>query len=258
MIDIHTHILPGLDDGAQDLEAALQMAQAAAADGIDRIIATPHVITGSFDYSREQILTAVNQLNAEITARQIPVQILPGGEYRLEADLPARLRAGNVLTLNDSRAYLLVELPSSLLPPDYERFIYDIQVQGIIPIIAHPERNKVIMKNPAILKKMTDRGIMAQLTTASVTGDFGKEIHKCARQLIEQGSVQFLASDAHTHEGHRSLNLSGARDTIKKDYGDVYAQVLVEENPSRLINGRDLRPQPPPTKPSLLTRLLNR
>lgn len=258
MIDIHTHILPGLDDGAQDLEAALLMARAAAADGIDRIIATPHVISGSFDYSREQILTAVKELNAEITARQIPVQILPGGEYRLEADLPARLQAGDVLTLNDSRAYLLVELPSSLLPPDYERFIYDIQVQGIIPIIAHPERNKVIMKNPAILKKLTDRGIMAQLTSASVTGEFGKEIQKCSRQLIEQGSVQFLASDGHSHEGRRSLNLSAACDAVKKPYGDEYARILVEENPSRLINGRDLRPQPQPTKPSFINRLLGR
>lgn len=258
MIDIHTHILPGLDDGAQDLEAALLMVQAAAADGISQVIATPHVITGSFDYSREQILDAVTELNAEITARQIPVQILPGGEYRLEADLPARLRAGNVLTLNDNHTYLLVELPSSLLPPDYERVIYDIQVQGIIPVIAHPERNLVIMRNPAILQKLTERGILAQITSASVTGEFGKEIQKCARQLIEQGSVQFLASDAHTHEGRRSLGLSAARDAVQKQYGDDFAQVLVKENPSRLINGRDLRPQPQPTKPSLITRLLGR
>ena len=256
MIDIHTHILPGLDDGARDIEHALRMAQAAAADGITRIIATPHVISGGFDYSREQILAAVSELNAEITARQIPVQILPGGEYRLEADLPARLRAGSVLTLNDSRAYLLVEMPATLLPPDYERVLYEIQLQGVTPVIAHPERNQVIMKNPEILKKMTERGILAQLTSASITGEFGKEIQKCSRQLIEQGSIQFLASDAHTYKGRRSPRLSAARDAVNKQYGIDYARALVEDNPARLLTGRDLPPQPQLTKPSWLHRLL--
>ena len=258
MIDIHTHILPGLDDGAKDPESAVKMAQAAANDGISRLIATPHVITGSFDYSPEQINVAVQELNAALTARQIPVQILPGGEYRLESDLPARLRAGSVLTLNDSRAWLLVELPSSLLPPDYERILYEIQLQGVTPIIAHPERNQVIIKKPEILKKLTERGIMAQLTSASITGDFGQEIQKCSRRLIEQGSIQCLASDAHTYKGHRSLGLSAARDAIKKRYGEDYARALVEDNPARMLTGQTLPPQPQPTKPSWLQRILGR
>lgn len=258
MIDIHTHILPGLDDGARDLEQALQMASAAAREGIIRIIATPHVISGSFDYSREQILAATAALNEEINARQIPVQILPGGEYRLEADLPERLRDGSALTLGDSRAYLLVEMPAALLPPDYERVLYEIQLQGVTPVIAHPERNQVIMKNPAILHKLSERGILAQLTSASVTGEFGKETQKCSCRLIEQGSIQFLASDAHTHEGRRSPRLTEARDYIVKSYGRDYAQALVQDNPERLLSGRGLSPPPQLTKPSWLQRLRRR
>jgi len=258
MIDIHTHILPGLDDGARDLEAALQMARAAANDGIRCVIATPHVITGTFENERGQILAAVDELNTAISARQIPVQILPGGEYRLEADLPDRLRAGNVLTLNDNRAWLLVELPASLLPPDYERTLYNIQLQGVTPIIAHPERNQVIIKHPEILKKMSERGILAQLTSASITGSFGKEVQKCSRRLIEQGSIQFLASDAHSYKGHRGLGLTAAREMIGKHYGEDYARALVEDNPACILNGQSLSPQPQRTKPSWLHRMFDR
>jgi protein-tyrosine phosphatase len=258
MIDIHAHILPGLDDGARDLEAALQMAQAAVADGISQIIATPHVISGSFDYSRAQILAAVSSLNQELISRQIPLQILPGGEYRLEANLPARLREGTVLTLNDSHRYLLVELPATILPPYFERVIYEIQLQGVTPIIAHPERNRVIMENPQHLQTLTERGMLAQLTATSVTGDFGKEVRKSAWQLIKQGSIQFLATDAHAHDGRRSPKLSAARDAIIKQFGPDYAFSLVDDNPRRLINGQELANHPvPQTKISWTERLKN-
>ncbi|HWQ75600.1 MAG TPA: CpsB/CapC family capsule biosynthesis tyrosine phosphatase [Syntrophomonas sp.] len=258
MIDIHTHILPGFDDGAKDLETALQMAAAAAADGVDCVIATPHVITGAFDYSREQIAAAVADLNHELKARQIPVEILPGGEYRLEVDLPARLREGRVMTLNDSGAYLLVELPASLLPPDYERVLYDIQLQGVIPVIAHPERNQVIMRHHDILARLTERGIKAQITCASVTGSFGRQIQKCSRRLLEQDAVHFLASDAHTISGHRGVGLAEARDEIKRRYGENYARALSEDNPARLLKGRDIPALPPRSGLSWLQRMIGR
>lgn len=242
MIDIHAHILPGLDDGARDLETALQMARVAAADGIKKVIATPHVITGTYENSRSEILAAVNSFNQELRQQQIALEVLPGAEYRLEANLPQRLRSGEVLTLNEHTPYLLVELPAAVLPPDFERVMYEIQLQGVIPIIAHPERNHVIMEKPSILQELTARGILAQITATSVTGDFGSKIRQASFRLIKQGSVQILASDAHHHEGRRSPQLSAARAEIKKQAGDAYAYGLTAGNPSRIITGLDLEP----------------
>ncbi|MGE5458877.1 MAG: tyrosine-protein phosphatase [Methanobacterium sp.] len=250
MIDIHAHILPGLDDGAQDLETSLQMARIAAADDISQIIATPHVISTVFPNSREQILEAANQLRQALQQQKIPLELFPGGEYRLEADLPKRLQKGEILTLNDGGKYLLVELPNNVLPPFFEEVIYDIQLQGVTPIIAHPERNQVIMEKPKILKQLTDRGILAQITAASVIGDFGKEIKKSSWQLIKQGSIHFIASDAHYHSGKRSPKLSEAYAEIKKQAGEQTAQNLFIENTGRVING--LAPikasDPPPNR----------
>ncbi|MGQ9825977.1 MAG: CpsB/CapC family capsule biosynthesis tyrosine phosphatase, partial [Desulfotomaculales bacterium] len=111
MVDLHTHILPGLDDGARNEEEALEMAACAAADGIAGLIATPHFIQGQFTPSRQEILAAVGRLNAGLGGAGVPVEVLPGAEYRLEPDLPERLRRGGLLTLNDAGRHLLVELP---------------------------------------------------------------------------------------------------------------------------------------------------
>ena len=220
------------------------MARAAAADGITQMIATPHVISTSFPNSREQIMAAVISLRKELQQQQIPLEIFPGGEYRLEADLPQRIQQGRVLTLNDSTRYILIELPSSVLPPFFERVMYDIQLQVVTPIIAHPERNQVIMENPLILQSMTERGILAQITATSITGEFGKNIKKSSRQLIKQGSAHFIASDAHYHSGRRSPKLSAARAELKKQFGDELARCFVDENPARVMAGQELEKMP--------------
>lgn len=243
MIDIHAHILPGLDDGAQDMETSLQMARNAAADGIKQIIATPHVISTGFPNSREKIMEAVFSLRQALQQENIPLELFPGGEYRLEADLPQRIQQGQVLTLNDSSRYILIELPSSVLPPFFERVMYDIQLQGLTPIIAHPERNQVIMEKPQLLQRLTERGILAQITATSVTGDFGRGIKKSAWQIIKQGSAHFIASDAHHHRGRRSPKLSAAWAEVKKQTGEQAARRLINENPARVVAGLELEKQ---------------
>ncbi len=244
MIDIHTHILPGLDDGAPDLETAVQMALIAAEDGITQMIATPHVISDVYPNSREQIIMAVGQLSQELKQRQIPLEILPGAEYRLEVDLASRLQSGEVITLNDGSPYLLIELPATVLPPDYERVIYDLQLQGVTPIIAHPERNRAIMQQPQIFQALTGRGIMAQLTASSLTGGFGKEVRRASLQLLKQGSIQVIASDTHHSDGVRCPRLSAACTEITKQAGKDLTRCLVEENPRRIMNGLTLENLP--------------
>lgn len=237
LIDIHSHILPGLDDGAQDLEVSLEMARAAAADGISKIIATPHVISDDFPNDREKIMEALYLFRQTLQQEKIPLEILPGGEYRLEADLPQRLKSGEIITLNDKGSYLLVELPGTILPPFFEQVMYEIQLQGVTPIIAHPERNFVIMENPRIIKEMTDRGILAQITAASIIGDFGKDIKKSAWQLIKQGSAHFIASDSHYYKGRRSPKLSEAAAEIKKQLGEQAVLFFFHENPNCIESG---------------------
>lgn len=244
MIDIHAHILPGLDDGARDLEIALQMARAAVADNIRQMIVTPHVISEAFPNRREQILQAMHHLQQEMQQQRIPLELFPGGEYRLEADLPKKLQNGEILSLNDGGQYLLIELPNSVLPPFFEQVLYDIQLQGVTPIIAHPERNLVIMEDPRILKKLTDRGMLVQITAASLVGNFGKDVKKSAWQLTKQGSAHFIASDTHYHSGRRSPLLSEAYNEIKKKLGEQMAQILLIENPGRVINRLGLNKMP--------------
>lgn len=146
MIDIHVHILPELDDGARNLEDALEMAGQACADGISAVVATPHVVSGLYPNARETILEAVEHFSAIIEQRGIPLKIMPGAEYRLEPDLPDRLAGGELLTLNNSGRHLLVELPASHIPQYTDRVIYELLLQGVVTVIDHPERNAGFVK----------------------------------------------------------------------------------------------------------------
>ncbi len=236
MIDLHTHILPGLDDGAKDIEQSLAMAQIAADDGITMLAATPHVISGEIDNRKEDILQKVKELNDLLDSVGIPLQILPGAEYRLEPDLPQRLAAGELLTINDTGQYLLVELPATMVPDYTGRILYDLQLQGITPIIAHPERNGGFEQDPELLQDLISRGILAQITSASITGQFGKSVKKTALKILQEGSAHLIASDAHSSHG-RSPVLSGAFLELENRWGTDYARTLTAETPRLIIAG---------------------
>lgn len=236
MIDLHAHIIPGIDDGARDLEQSLAMAEVAVKDDISIIVATPHVISGVFDNSKSHILQAVADLNEILASEKIPLQILPGAEYRLEPDLPRRLAAGELLTINDTGRYLLVELPAAMVPDYTGRILYDLQLQGITPIIAHPERNVGFEQDPELLQGLISRGILTQITSTSITGQFGKSVKKTALKLLQEGSAHLIASDAHSSHG-RSPVLSGAFLELENRWGTDYARTLTAENPRLIIAG---------------------
>lgn len=239
MIDLHAHILPGFDDGAPDLGEALSMARLAAEDGIAALVATPHVIEGRYRAEKGEILFAVEQLNNELCRYGVPLRILPGAEYRLEPDLPERLARGELLTLNDGGRYLLVELPSALVPPYAERALYELQLQGITPIVAHPERNAAFCRRPDLLQALVSRGVPAQLTAGSLTGMFGREIAKAAFSFLEHGLVHLLASDAHSSAGRPPV-LSLALREVERRLGRAEAFRLGVDNPQRVVAGRPI------------------
>lgn len=236
LIDIHTHILPDMDDGAKDIEQSLAMAQIAVNDGISKIVATPHVMRGVFNNTKSQILNAADEFKQLLDSKKIPLEIVPGAEYHLEPDLPLRLAAGELLTINNLGKYLLVELPANMVPDYTGRVLYELQLQGITPIIAHPERNIGFAREPELLRDLVARGILAQITSGSIIGIFGKSVKNIACKLLNDGLAQGIASDAHSSHG-RSPVLSNAFLELERRWGMDYARSLTFDNPNLVIEG---------------------
>jgi protein-tyrosine phosphatase len=257
MIDLHSHILPGLDDGAADLKEALTMAGIAVADGIKTMVATPHVETGLYDNSRETILAAVDELRGHLQENNIPLELLPGAEYHLEPDLPGRLQRGELLTINDGGRYLLVELPAALVPEYTARVFYELQLQGVTPIIAHPERNLALTNHPSIFYELVARGAVAQLTAASFTGG-SRRAAAAARAFLAKGCVHLVATDAH-NSNKRPPHLAEAGQQVAKLAGEARSVELVSGNPLRVLQGGVLETgkieYPRQSRRSLLQRL---
>jgi protein-tyrosine phosphatase len=254
LIDIHAHILPGIDDGAQNLEQSMAMAEIAQRDGIYTMVATPHIISPKYLTGKNDILRFVADFNMRLERAGINLRILPGGEYRLEADLPERLAAGQLMTINNTGHYLMVELPSVFVPAQIERLLYQIQLQGVTPIIAHPERNQTFAGNLRLLKSFTDRGMLSQITSSSITGLFGRSIQRIVNEIIEVGSAHLLATDCHSANGRAPL-LSSAYHKIEARWGSEFAQKIARFNPKQVINGELVEIAVPRSKDSLLKRL---
>ncbi|WP_408008274.1 tyrosine-protein phosphatase [Pseudalkalibacillus sp. A8] len=242
MIDIHCHILPGVDDGAANLEHSLEMAKKAVDEGITTIIATPHY-NAHFQNSRSSIEQAVTKLNDVLQEEGINLQILPGQEPRINAELLEQLKNQEILTLCNQNKYVHIELPSNHIPKYTQSLLYEIQIQGITPIIVHPERNVEIIENPDVLFDLVNEGVLTQVTSSSLIGNFGKNIQKFSYQLIEHDLTHFIASDAHNISS-RAFHLRGAYEQVEKEF-DIKTRYQLQENPVLLINGETIMTNPP-------------
>ncbi|WP_141431107.1 tyrosine-protein phosphatase [Bacillus sp. 03113] len=237
MIDIHCHILPGVDDGPETKEESIQMAKEAVKSGIRTIIATPHHRNSRFDNLKQEIKEKVSELNGVLMNEQIPLLILPGQENRIYGELLEDYEKDEILPLSESQ-YLFIELPSDHVPGYTERLLYDIQLRGLIPIIVHPERNREIMERPEILYQFVKKGTLTQVTAASICGYFGKQIKHFSNQLIEANLTHFIASDAHNITT-RSFKLAEAYDNIESNYG-VDVVYLFTENAELLVSNQNI------------------
>ncbi|WP_121610645.1 tyrosine-protein phosphatase [Mesobacillus foraminis] len=242
MIDIHCHILPGIDDGAQHIDNSLDMAKLAVQEGIRTIIATPHHKNGRYDNPKQDIVRKVNELNERLEKESIQLTILPGQEPAINGDLLENCQKGEILSLNNT-PYQLIELPSSHVPRYTTQMLFDLQIKGLTPIIVHPERNLEIQERPELLFKMVEKGALAQLTAGAVCGKFGKRVKNLAFDLIEANLVHFIASDAHNIY-KRSFNIGQAFDTIEAKYG-VDMVYLFQENSELLVEGQNVYKEVP-------------
>lgn len=196
MIDIHSHILPGMDDGADHIDAAVHIAQKAVEDGIRIMIATPHHLNGHYDNPASVVKDAVLELGAVLVEREVPLKVLAGQEIRVTGSLLDEWDQQGLLTLSDSR-YILLELPAHFIPEYLDDILHELSLLKLVPIIAHPERNQEILRHPERLQHLLRQGALSQVTSHSITGLFGRKIQKTALDLCRSGNVHFIASDVH-------------------------------------------------------------
>lgn len=241
MIDIHAHILPGLDDGAKTWEQSLQMAQMAVEDGIKMMVATPHlfksrIIDMKQVNPKEIILQHVDELRQKLLEEKIPLEIVPGCDFPLGFESLQLLDDGRALTINDANRYLLLELPDTSLPPATEEICFHLQSKGITPIITHPERHMIFQEMPYKLKRLIDLGCLAQMTGNSLTGWFGRRVKKISRQLVKLGYIHVFATDAHDLKRRPPL-LKQALTELSRLVGENRALAMVSDIPAKIIHG---------------------
>jgi protein-tyrosine phosphatase len=242
MIDLHCHILAGIDDGAQSMEESLEMARAAVREGIDTIIATPHHKNGRYENTKQAINVKTAELNEVLIAENIPLKILTGQETAIHGELLKGITLGEVSTLNNTQ-YIFIELPVGHVPRYTEKLFYDLQVEGKIPVIVHPERNQEIIERPEILYQLIKKGALSQLTASSICGIFGKKIKGFSEHLIEANLVHFIASDAH-NTNKRGFQMAQAYDHINTRYG-VDMVYLFKENAELLVHDHNVYKEVP-------------
>jgi len=239
MIDIHSHILPNMDDGPSSWEVSLNMCRQAAANGIKTIIATPHILNGVYDNKPQAIEEKVKILNQKIKENNIPLQILPGSEVHLCADIIEAIKKKEILTLNKS-SYILLEFPHTQ-PLHIEEILFQIQIMGITPIISHVERNLKFQQKPYLLSLFIQKGALAQITAASLCGFFGPIPKKISQKFLSEELIYSIASDAHTDtEKGRGSFFSQALTEASKIIGYQAALDLVQTNPQKIIEGSSL------------------
>lgn len=245
LIDLHCHILPGIDDGAPDLDLSLAMARRAVADGITVTACTPHIMPGYYDNTGPGIRKHVKALQTALAENDIPLTLTTGADVHLVTDLVAGLKSGRILSLADSR-YFLFEPPHNVAPPRMMESIYDVMSAGYVPIITHPERLRWIEEQYDVMGQAVHNGAWIQLTAASVTGKFGKRAQYWSERMLDEGLVHILATDAHNMRT-RSPILSEAVEVVCKRLGESAALDMVFARPQAVLDNA-----PPSTLPAPL------
>lgn len=236
MIDLHCHLLPGIDDGATDLTLSLEMARCAVADGITVTACTPHIMPGYYENTGPGIRQCVANLQVALDDEGIPLRLVTGADVHLTTDLVDGLNSGRMLSLNDSR-YFLFEPPHNVAPPRMADAIFDVMAAGYHPIITHPERLRWIEDHYPLMQQLARAGAWMQLTAGSVTGRFGKRPQYWSDRMLDEGIVHILATDAHNMRG-RSPVLSLAVEVVGKRLGAQPAHDMVYARPEAVLQDR--------------------
>lgn len=237
MIDLHSHILPGIDDGARDLATSLEMARMAVAGGTNIMACTPHIYPGLYMNNASGIAAARDALEKALAAAGIPLTLVMGADVHLVPEVLEGLRSGRIPTLNGSR-YFLLEPAHHVAPPMFEETVFDIMAAGYMPVVTHPERLVWIEVHYPKFVHLVQRGAWMQLTAGSILGTFGKRARYWSERMLDEGLVHLVASDAHT-TSMRNPGLAEVREVLIKRVGEAGANQLLLERPAAILLDRD-------------------
>lgn len=248
MIDIHAHILPGVDDGAGSIEESLAMARLAVSEGVTTILTTSHSAEWFKLGPRTKMVAQIESLQHAFDSEGVPLQLRPGMEIYMTPETPADLVAGRAWGLASSR-YLLVEVAFQSWPAYAEQVLFELQVAGYIPILAHPERYGAVQRDPNIMYTLAERGVLGQVTALSLTGGNGPEVQQCAYTLLDHGLVQFIASDGHGEgaQKRKPVVAAGLAEASRRIGADA-ARAMLTTNPQAILDDTPLQPQPRPVE----------
>ncbi|MDP8227487.1 MAG: CpsB/CapC family capsule biosynthesis tyrosine phosphatase [Candidatus Celaenobacter polaris] len=237
MIDIHTHVLPGIDDGAQDIFESLEILQALANQGVTELVATPHIISGVYENTRSIIDRKLIEVQDFIEERELSMKIYPGAELYCEPDVISKVKREN-LTLAQSN-YILIETELQRFPDNFEEILFNFQQEGFRPIIAHAERFSPFMNNIDYLLTIVNREIYIQMNCGSILGVYGNAVRDLALKMLNIGCVHLIASDVHGLK-KRPILLKDAYDFVASHHSEDIAEILFYENPKRIISNEPL------------------
>ena len=244
MYDLHAHILPGVDDGAKTHEDTIEMARVAAEQGTKVILTTPHRKDITENWSVQHIQGLLSEINGKLKSEGIDLTMLQGMENHLDFDLPDEIANGRALPMNGTQ-YILVEMPFFGRPNYIEDVLFRIQVQGLIPVLAHPERIEAFQRDPALLASFVERGMLSQITAGSVLGYFGGKAQKFTNELLRRRLAHIIASDTHFPGGPRSPKLVPGMEAAAKIVGLERARAMVVDTPKAILDGLPLELEPP-------------
>jgi protein-tyrosine phosphatase len=233
MIDLHSHLLPGLDDGAANMACAIEMAHAFVADGVEVVACTPHILPGLYHNAGPQIRQAVTDLQLRLDEAEIPLRLVAGADNHITPEFVRGLKSGHLLSLHDSR-YVLMEPPHHVAPARLEDLFFELLVAGYVPILTHPERLTWIRDHYSKMQRLAEAGVWMQVTSGSLSGAFGRDARYWAERMLDEGRVHILATDAHDVR-RRPPDLSRGRDLAAKRLGDSEATHLVFTRPRGIL-----------------------
>ncbi len=242
MIDIHNHVLINVDDGPKNKEEMLKLIKQGIDEGVTEIIVTPHHLSPTFDNEYKIVQQKLAELNDMQEVKQYGIKLFPGQEIRISDQILPQLKQGKIIGLNNSK-YILIEFPSSNVPHYAKRLFFELQSEGYVPIIAHPERNKEISQNLDVLFELINGGALSQLTAASLLGNHGKKLQKISIQMIENNLTHFIASDAHNAENRPFVINSLFNEKKLAPYKNQINQFYV--NAKRVISDQDIAKKQP-------------
>jgi protein-tyrosine phosphatase len=260
VIDIHTHILAGLDDGPKTWEESLEMCRIALRDGVRTMVATPHITPVVYENRTDTIRPKVETLRALLKEQDIALDIRMGSEVWVDFDLLSEVGKGTIPLPGAGGRVLLLHFPFQLIPPNSQQVIINLKVKGITPIITHPERHLRIQEDPNLLYELISAGALSQITAMSLTGGFGEKARRSALHLLQLNLAHIIASDAHSARGRvpvLSAGVKAAADVV----GEARATAMVTTIPEALLDGEEPDiplPSPPEPSPGRLSRIFSR